>query len=55
MQSELLENDNFLDGEMIFQANDPEVLYFPAYYPPEEIPRDRLESVSFNTLHRSGR
>jgi len=30
-----------LNGEMIYHASDPEVLYFPAQYPPEEIPRDR--------------
>jgi hypothetical protein len=30
-----------LDGELIYRTSDPEVLYFPAQYPPEEIPRDR--------------
>ena len=40
-----------LDGELIYHASDPEVLYFPAQYPPEEIPRDRPGSsvVQYNT------
>ena len=30
-----------LDGEVIHQETDPDVRYFPAQFPPEEIPRDR--------------
>ena len=30
-----------LDGEVIHQETDPDVRYFPAQYPPDEIPRDR--------------
>jgi len=30
-----------LEDELIYRASNPEVLYFPAQYPPEEIPRDR--------------
>ncbi len=31
-----------LEGELIYQASDPVVRYFPAQYPPEEIPRDKV-------------
>ncbi|MEN8244072.1 MAG: uroporphyrinogen decarboxylase family protein [Thermodesulfobacteriota bacterium] len=30
-----------LENELIFRTSDPAVRYFPAQYPPEEIPRDR--------------
>jgi len=30
-----------LDDEVIYQEIDPDVRYFPAQYPPEEIPRDK--------------
>ena len=29
------------DNELIYRASDPDVRYFPAQYPPEEIPRDK--------------
>jgi len=31
----------FFDNELICQKSDPDVRYFPAQYPPEEIPRDK--------------
>ena len=31
----------FFDDELIYRKNDPDVRYFPAQYPPDEIPRDK--------------
>ena len=40
-----------LENEVIYRASDPEVRYFPAQYPPEEIPRDKpgMSVVQYNT------
>ncbi len=41
----------FFDNALIHRKNDPDVRYFPAQYPPEEIPRDKpgTSTVEYKT------